>query len=241
MIDARKILEELQTQATTLARDFDVETKLDDAKRAAASAREKIETDEGARNAAVAAGGLLLAGLLGTKGGRRMIGGVAKTGLVAGLGALAYKAWQDHQTGDSDAASSEDRTADSAMLQGAGFPITHDDPTFALGVLHAMIAAANADGVITASERAALDGALDRAGATAEERRALLDDQDLDASLEVIARAATSSNHAAELYAAAAVVVAEPNSKEAAFLARLADRLNLGGDHAAAIGRRASL
>ena len=35
MIDARKILEELQDQATALARDFDVEEKIDDAKRAA--------------------------------------------------------------------------------------------------------------------------------------------------------------------------------------------------------------
>ena len=201
-----------------------------------AKAREKIETDEGARNAAIATGGLLLAGLLGTKGGRRVMGGVAKTGLVAGLGALAYKAWTDrHQSEQSQETSA--RSEDSAMLQGAGFPITHDDPDFALGVLHAMVSAARADGVLTSKENAALDAAFERAGATAAERAALLSAADFDASLDIIAKAAKSPNHAAELYAAAVVMAAKPNREESIFLSRLADRLGLGDSQTVAVAR----
>lgn len=87
MIDARRILEDLARQASDLAKDPNIQARMDDAKGAAAKVRERLETDPKARTIAAGAGGLLLLGMLGSKGGRKFVGNVARTGIVAGLGA----------------------------------------------------------------------------------------------------------------------------------------------------------
>lgn len=235
MIDARQIFADLQKQAETIARDLNVEQGLADAKTAAGKVRERLETDPQARTVAAGAGGLLLLGLLGSKGGRNLIGGIAKTGAVAALGALAYKAWSDRQRGGADDVSPQE-------AEKAGFLIETDkDPEFALALVHAMLASAYADGSLDKRERLAVEAALIRAGATDEDRRALMNDLPETERFDAVARAARTPNHAAELFAAAVVTAGENARDHAGFFERLADRLGIHPGHAAAIMREAGV
>ncbi len=235
MIDARQIFADLQKQAETIARDLDVDKGIADAKTAAGKVRERLQTDPQARTIAAGAGGLLLLGLLGSKGGRNLIGGVAKTGAVAALGALAYKAWADRQRGGAETAGAQD-------AEKAGFLIETDkDPEFALALVHAMLAAAYADGFLDKQERLAVEAALIRAGASDADRSALLNDLPETERFDAIARAARTPNHAAELFAAAVVTAGENARAHADFFDRLADRLGVHPAHAAAIMREAGV
>ncbi len=130
MFDARRVLDDMRRQASDLVKDFNVDEWLKNAAAAAEKVRTRIETDPNARTVAAGAGSLLLLGLLGTKGGRNLIGDVAKTGAVAALGALAYKAWRDRQGRVVGEPAADD-------LKTAGFLIDADkDPEFALSLEH---------------------------------------------------------------------------------------------------------
>lgn len=234
MIDARKIFAELQQQAGAIAKDFNVDQQLDQARGAADKVKQRLETDPQARTIAAGAGGLLLLGLIGTKGGRKLFGNVAKTGAVAALGALAYKAWTDRQ---GRASTSEPSPAE---IRDAGYLIeTDNDPAFADSLIHAMLGSAYADGTLDAQERAAIDAALIRAGAGAEDRRTLMNELPETERLDAIAKGAKTPNHAAELFAAAAAIAGERNGSESQFLRKLADKLAIHQDHADAIMRAA--
>ncbi len=241
--DAGKIFADLRREAESALKDFDVDAKVEDAKRAGTALRERLETDPNARAGAAGVGGLLLLGLLGTKGGRSLASGVAKTGAAAALGALAYKAWTERRGGGSpgDAsvtgAGTGDAADDEPALRAAGYPTNlDDDPAFAEATLLTMIAAARADGVLDASEQNVIDAACADLDET--DRRRLTEAPD-DQLFATIARAAKSPNHAAELYTAAAVMARDPNADEAAFLERLRARLGVDVEYAAAIRRAA--
>lgn len=230
MFDARKIFSDLQHQAGALAKEYNVDQRLDQARGAADQLRERLKTDPKAQTIAAGAGGLLLLGLLGSKGGRKLIGGVAQTGAVAALGALAYKAWSERQ-GRSTAS---EPTAQE--LKEAGFAIEHDrDAAYSESLLHAMLGAAWADGALDAAEKETIEAALARAGASAEEKRALMNDLPEADRLAAIAKGAKTPNHAAELFAAAAAVAGDRNGSESQFLRKLADKLAIHPDHADAI------
>lgn len=230
MLDARRILDDLKRQALELSRDVDLDQRLGDAKAAAQKVKTRLETDPQARTVAAGAGGLLALGLLASKGGRKLLGNVAKTGVVAGLGALAYKAWADRQ-----GRSSSEEPAQQELKE-AGFLIEVDkDPDFALALVHAMLGAAHADGELDKRERIAIDAALIRAGASEDDRRTLTGDMLEKERLALIVRGARSPNHAAELYAAAAVTAGEDGGAQSAFLTRLANALGIHADHALAI------
>ena len=231
MIDATKILTDLRRQAEALSKEYDLDGKFDSAKVSAEDFRNRLETDENARRLAMGAGGVLLLGLLGTKTGRKFTSGVAKTGAVAALGALAYKAWADRKGAGAP--------VDVSTAAAAGFPTrAEEDPEFALAVLRAMLASAYADGVLDAHEAQRIDEAMDRAGVSAEER-ALLQYRNWDQAIDDIAAAARSPNHATELYAAAVVAAGDQSAKESEFLVKLADRLGIGGEQALTIRRAA--
>lgn len=168
------------------------------------------------------AGGLL--GVLLTRGGRRMLGTGVKIGGMAAIGGLAYKAYQDWKTGQS--------TGDAPALpapEGSAFnpgdAAAADD--LATHLLQAMIAAAKADGEVTAEERAAIDGQLAVLG-LGDEAAALIA-AELDAPLDVgrIAALAQSEAEATQLYTASLLVVDETNPAEKGYLAMLAARMNL--------------
>ncbi|OFX03972.1 MAG: hypothetical protein A3E78_13850 [Alphaproteobacteria bacterium RIFCSPHIGHO2_12_FULL_63_12] len=221
MLDARKILTELQQQAERAARELEASGAVDKAKKAASDVRERLQTDPKARTVAAGAGGLLLLGILGSRGGRRLIGDIAQTGVVAGLGALAYKTWMERQgktVGDNPV----------REAQAAGFPIDHaSDPEFALAVVRAMLAAAYADGVLDAHEQKTIDAAMAKSDLTTGERAMLTNEIPEAETLRLLAAAARTPHHAAELYAAAVVSAGDQNERETAFLVKLADHLGL--------------
>lgn len=229
MLDARKILADLQHQAKLAVREIETSGAIDKAKQAASDVRDRLKTDPQARAVAAGAGGLLLLGMLGSRGGRRVIGDIAQTGAVAALGALAYKAWAERHGKKEGGDLVKEAKA-------AGFPIDPaTDPDFALAVVRAMLAAAYADGVLDAHEQKAVDAAAAKADLSPSERAMLSNEIPQEETLRLLAAAAKTSHHAAELYAAAVVSAGELNDRETDFLSRLADRLGLNANETKAI------
>ncbi len=230
MLDARRILTDLQHQAELASRQLGDSGAIDKAKKAAGDLRERLKTDPQAQAVAAGAGGLLLLGLLGSKGGRRLVGNVAQTGAVAALGALAYKTWMERH------GKKVDEKTIVRDAQASGFPIDPaSDPEFALAVVRTMLAAAYADGVIDAHEQRIIDGAKAKAQITEDERRMLAGEIPEAETLQLIASAAKTPHHASELYAAAVLSAGELNDRESDFLRKLADKLALNTDETKAI------
>lgn len=232
MIDFEKMLADLKAEAAKVAEQVELEAKLEKGKDVADDVRERLETDPKARMAAAGAGGLLLAGLLGTRGGRSLVGGVAKTGAVAALGALAYHAWQTRE-GAAD-------KAEGANAKAAGY-ITDDmaGPQFAEALIRVMVAAAQADGHLDAAEQAAIADALTGAGVSDEARAVLLAGGSEVDAIDAAVLAAQSPNHSAQIYAAASAVAGGGEASERDFLNRLAERLGLSEQYAASIDNAA--
>lgn len=108
----------------------------------------------------------------------------------------------------------------------------------ALLIIRAMIAAARADGVIDAAERAAIAGQLDQAGLDAEARELVLKQFAAPASLDALAAEIADPVLAAQVYAACTIAVGEASAPERAWLADLARRTGLAAETVAAIERR---
>ncbi|MFN4155617.1 MAG: tellurite resistance TerB family protein [Paracoccaceae bacterium] len=171
------------------------------------------------------AGGLM--GILMTKGGRRMLGTGARVGGAALIGGLAYKAWQDWK--DGKAVTTEPGPV--ALPQPGDTRFLPTDAAQAndlsARLLQAMVAAAKADGHVTADERARIDGQLAALGLEAEASALIA--AELDAPLDAgrIAALARTEEEAAEIYAASLLVVDADGAAEKGYLAMLAARLQL--------------
>jgi len=229
MIDFEKMLADLKDEAAKVAEQIDLDAKLEQGKDVVGDLQDRLETDPKARMAAAGAGGLLLAGLLGTRGGRGLVGGVAKTGAVAALGALAYHAWQTRNGAGADTSEEADVGAAGYITDGRG------NPEFAEALIRVMVAAAHADGEFDASEQAAVADALSGAGVSEEASTLLLSGGSEVDAFDAAVLAAQSPNHAAQIYAAASVVAGGDDPKERAFLKRLAERLGLSEQYAGSI------
>jgi uncharacterized membrane protein YebE (DUF533 family) len=226
-MDFQQILLDLQKQAKQAAKEHDLEGKLKKGKDLGEAALERLKTDRNTQIAAAGAGALIAAMLLGTKGGRRFVGGTAKTGAVAGLGALAYHAWMKSQGQKPDA------KVEPAQL---GYVTAKKaEPEFAEALVRTIVAAAWADGVLDEAEKVVIDGALKEAGLGGKDRAILENTRPEAETLDKIAAGALSPNHAAQLFTAACVVTGDPTGAEAEFLNRLAARLGIAEAHAAAI------
>jgi uncharacterized membrane protein YebE (DUF533 family) len=226
-MDFQQILLDLQKQAKQAAREYDLDGKLKKGKDLGEAALERLKTDRNTQIAAAGAGALITAMLLDTRGGRRFLGGTAKTGAVAGLGALAYHAWMK----------SQGQKTDPKVEPGQLGYVTAKkaEPEFAEALVRTIVAAAWADGVLDEAEKVVIDGALKEAGLGAKDRAILENTRPEAETLDKIAAGALSPNHAAQLYTAACVVTGDPTAEEAGFLGRLAARLGIAGAHAAAI------
>lgn len=229
MIDFEKMLADLKDEAVKIAEQVELEAKLEQGKDAVGDLRDRLETDPKARMAAAGAGGLLLAGLLGTRGGRGLVGGVAKTGAVAALGALAYHAWQKRNGADASTPEDTDVGAAGYITDG------RSNPEFAEALIRVMVAAAHVDGQLDASEQAAIADALSGAGVSDAARTLLLSGGSEVDAFDAAVLAAQSPNHAAQIYAAASAVAGGNDPKERAFLKRLAERLGLSAQYAGSI------
>lgn len=182
------------------------------------------------------AGGLL--GVLLTQGGRRLLGTGAKIGGAALIGGLAWKAYQDWQAGKDQGAADtggEDTGGEDDFLPTD--PAAADD--LATRLLQAMIAAAKADGHITAEERQRIDSHLADLGLG--DAAASLIAAELDAPLDAarVAGLARNDREAAEIYAASLLVIDQDSAVEVAYLAQLAAALGLAPDLVARLHARA--
>jgi uncharacterized membrane protein YebE (DUF533 family) len=174
-----------------------------------------------------AAGGLLGV-LLGNKNFRKIAGGALGYGGAAALGALAYRAYQNWQAGQT-AGEAPAATAADAPQEGSQFaPATGaDGKPFALALIRSMIAAANADGHVGADEQKQIFDAANRGGLDAEDKAFIFDALQHPSSPDQIAALAGSQEQAAELYLAARIAIDPDHPDEKAFLQKLAQSLKL--------------
>lgn len=165
-------------------------------------------------------GGGAIGMLIGSKRGRKMGGKALKYGAIAGLGVLAFKAWQNYSGG---AAGSGDSAGTDRIDQLQG----QAREQRSLEILQAMIMAARADGHIDDQERALLTQQIDALGADAELHAWM--ERQLQAPLDAqaLARQADSPQAAREIYLVSVAIVDEQNAMERAWLDELAKALSI--------------
>jgi uncharacterized membrane protein YebE (DUF533 family) len=180
--------------------------------------------------AGAAAGGLAALLLSGGKPSK-LVKNAVKLGGVALVGGLALRAWTDWQAGRAPAPAQPERALpppDPSELTGTAFlPEGAKGEALAAKLVRAMVAAAKADGHVTAQERTRIMGRLPELGLGPEAERLIA--EELDAPLDPgrIAALADSPEEAAELYAASLLVVDPEAPAEKGYLALLAARLKL--------------
>lgn len=182
------------------------------------------EGQSGMGKGAIAGG---LAAVLLTSGGRRLLGTGVKVGGAALIGGLAYQAYQDWKNGKApDAPLGALPSPEGTVFLPADEAAAND---LAGRLVQAMVAAAKADGHVTAEERARIEESLPKLGIGAEGEALIL--RELDAPLDVrrVAALARTPEEATEIYAATLLVVDEQSLEEKGYLAMLAAALNLDG------------
>jgi uncharacterized membrane protein YebE (DUF533 family) len=107
----------------------------------------------------------------------------------------------------------------------------------ALLLIRAMIAAANADGQITAVERQRILGKLDEAGADADDRRIIEQELQQPRSLDALLRDVTDPETAEQVYLASEMAIDAGSPAEKSYLQYLAARLNLPADRVQELNR----
>jgi uncharacterized membrane protein YebE (DUF533 family) len=107
----------------------------------------------------------------------------------------------------------------------------------ALLLIRAMIAAANADGQITAVERQRILGKLDEAGADADDRRIIEQELQQPRSLDALLRDVTDPETAEQVYLASEMAIDAGSPAEKSYLQYLAARLNLPEDRVQELNR----
>jgi len=183
------------------------------------------------------AGGGALAGglaalLLGSKAGRQIGGEALKLGGMAAVGALAYKAYNDWQSGKQAAPATQAPQAPVAMLPApSGTPFNPSteagQQTLARHLLRAMIAAAKADGHVDAEEQARIFAEMDRLPLGADDKVFVMDELRAKLDVDAVAGAAATPEEAAEIYTASLLAIDVDNAAERGYLAMLAARLKL--------------
>lgn len=176
--------------------------------------------------------------VFGSSSGRAVVGSAARLGGMALIGGLAYKAYQNYQSGKPmlDLASPEVLPAPS----GTGFEPEAASEATALVFIRAMIAAAAADGEIDADERTRILGGLREAGFDPEANEWLGKEMANPASVETLVEGAESPELAAQIYTAARIAINPDTPKERDFLAGLAGSLGLDAELVANIDSAAS-
>jgi len=163
---------------------------------------------------------------------RAASGGVGQMASLALLGTLAYKAYQGYQQSRQPQAPQPPRQPGPAATGAAAGML---EPSDAQTLIRAMIAAANADGHVDASEESRIHQTLEAAGASEEERRFVASELQSPASVDVLARAAKSPDMAAHIYAASLLGIVDHTAANQAYLRYLASRLGLDGGTVAAL------
>jgi len=182
-------------------------------------------------------GGGAMGMLVGSKRGRSMGGKALKYGAIAGVGVLAWKAWQSTQ----DKTQEKREAATPSSSEGERVEVLSGEvqERRSLELLQAMIMAARADGHIDEQEQALITDQIDALGADEEMHRWV--EQQLKAPLDAqaLAREADSPQAAREMYLISVAVIDDQNPMERAWLDQLANALNLTPEMAAELERQA--
>ena len=104
-------------------------------------------------------------------------------------------------------------------------PQIHADTAMLL--IHAMIAAAKADGEVDAAEMQAILGRLDQTGISPEERAFLMTELTRPLDLDALVAKVTNPALAPEVYAASLLAIVVDTPAEEAYLRTLAEKLQL--------------
>lgn len=174
--------------------------------------------------------------LLGTKGGRGVLGSAATIGGLAMVGGLAYTAYQRHKAGQAPNADAQPMIAPPPAESpfGETGDATQDNET-AMLILRAMIAAAASDGLIDNAERSRIIGGLESAGLDVHAATFLDAEFARPWTVTQLAAAATTPALASQVYTAARIAIEPDQMKEKAFLMNLAVALGLDEDLVAQI------
>lgn len=228
MIDVDKIISALRTDPQGTLTQWGT-----GAADAAGAMVERIKTDPNARNAAIAGGGGVLAGLVLAQS-KGLGGALVRLGGMAALGGLAYHAWRKHQARQAGTAAPE-IGADGLEAAPAGFLPGPEDANFAKLTLRAMINAAKADGAIDQTEKARLFDRLGQVTLTDEEKAFLFDELAKPIDTDGLVAGVSSPQAAAHVYAASLLAIDVDQPAEQRYLDDLARRLNLAPELAAEI------
>jgi uncharacterized membrane protein YebE (DUF533 family) len=193
------------------------------------------------------AGGLLSGAVAGAMTGRgRGLGSQAlQAGGMALVAGLAYKAWQQYQSGQRGPGTIPGAIAgvfgSAAGDAGAAAPppASAASPNAGLAILRAMIAAAKADGQVDAGEHQKIFGELGRLQLSAEDKAFVLEEFARPLDLDAVVASATSPELARQVYTVSRLVIAETSPAEGAYLQLLAARLTLPPALVAEIDRAA--
>lgn len=174
--------------------------------------------------------GALLAVLLGTGTGRKMTGSAIKLGGLAAIAGMAYKAYQNYQSGNrpGEAAAKEPELLpppEDTSFHPAQAP--QGEAEFALTLIRAMIAAAESDGHIDEEERRRIADKVRLAGIGGEAETFLLKEIDDPADLDTLVAAAKTDAQKVELYTASRLAIDPDSRAERGYLDLLAGRLQL--------------
>jgi uncharacterized membrane protein YebE (DUF533 family) len=165
---------------------------------------------------AAAAGVLAL--LLGTGAGRKITGSALTVGSLAALGGVAYKAYQNWRSGQTQAAepgtSVGDLTGQAAEQRGRA-------------LLRAMVAAANADGHMDDAERQRIFAGIEKLGLKDSAIEALAAEVKAPLDPASVAAGSDSPEASAEIYLASLAVIGTESPNERRYLDQLAWHLRL--------------
>jgi uncharacterized membrane protein YebE (DUF533 family) len=176
------------------------------------------------------AAGALVAVLLGTNTGRELTGTALKLGGIAAIGGLAYKAYQNYKNGSEPEEAAQQNPellpppADTSFHPAQA---PQGEAEFALTLVRAMIAAANADGHIDDDERKKIADKLALSGLSAEAEQFLNDELAKPHSIEDLVAATQTDAQKIELYTAARLTIEPDTRAERGYLDLLAGRLKL--------------
>ena len=164
-----------------------------------------------------AAAGGLLALLIGTKSGRKVLSPAVKLGSLAALGGLGYKVFTEWQK--------------SQGLEVSGQPIANltgpEANDRSMAIIKPMIGAAKADGTIDQAEQAIIVDQINSSDLEKPAADILLSELQKPLDVEAIAAGADSPESAVEIYLASLLLTDKSNAQEQSYLSKLSEALKL--------------
>ncbi len=178
------------------------------------------------------AAGALAAILLGTGTGREVAGSALKLGGLAAVAGLAYKAYQNYQSGKAPAETTP-TALDGELLPPPDDSSFHPETApqgeheFALVLVRAMIAAARADGHVDETERQRITEKLALSGINSDTQDFLTGELSAPVDIDALVAAAVTDAQKVELYTASRLAIDPKTRAERGYLDLLAGRLKL--------------